>query len=361
MTLQERMRQLRDVFSVRHEAHGPGYKPDAISDRLRNRILMLYADIISGRMTTGYGVGGEDNSHQFWEELHHAVGTALGRPRLSRFETRSREEDAKAFVHHASAADLFTFIEAGFKLQISFRIFHDENEFVDALNDIFRSEASPYQVTHGVHRREPLPRGGHSIIRVAFPRVVRVDEEVAHVEAVEPALSALSDPAYAAASDEFRKALEDYHQGDFEDCLGKCGSAFESVLKVLCTKNKIPFDPNKDAAPPLLDKVLPRSTLDTGTFKDPLIAVARMRNRLSSSHGGGTSVRKVRPEFAGRGPAPSACLGCAGQGTWLVWGGLRGLFHPGEGGKLNQFYPFKIRKKKKTERGRTPPPFVGGF
>jgi hypothetical protein len=261
---------------------------------------MLYADIVSGRVTTGYGVRAEDNSHQFWEELHHALGTALGRPRLSSVETRSREEDAKSFVHHASAADLFTFIETTFKLQISFRIFHEENEFVDALNDVFRAERSPYQVTHGVFRSEPAPAPfrGDSVVRVAFPKVVRADDEVTHVEAVEPALSALTDPAYAAASDEFRKALADYHHGDFEDCLGKCGSALESVLKVLCAKNKIEFDAQKDSAGPLLDKLLPKSTLDGGTFKEPLMAVARMRNRLSSSHGGGTSVRKVERHVA---------------------------------------------------------------
>ena len=70
------------------------------------------------------------------------------------------------------------------------------------------------------------------------------------------------------------------------DCVAKCGSAFESVLKVLCQKNHIGFDPNKDVAARLLDRLLPHSTLDVATFKKPLLAVARMRNRLSSSHGG---------------------------------------------------------------------------
>lgn len=190
-------------------------------------------------------------------------------------------------------------IETSFKLDMSSRYFSDENEFIDALNDIFRSEASPYQVTHGVHRREPLGQyGAVSIIRVSFPSVVRVDDEVAHTEAVEPALSALSDPAYVAANDEFRKALEDYRQGDFEDCLGKSGSAFESVLKVLCTKNNITFDPNADTAGPLLDKVMSKSTLDAFTFKEPMLAIVRMRNRLSSSHGGGTSKRRMDRHIA---------------------------------------------------------------
>jgi len=141
--------------------------------------------------------------------------------------------------------------------------------FVDALNDAFRLEAAPHQLIYGVQRREPTvaPYRGESIVRVSFPKIVRVDEEVAHTEAVQPALSALSDAAYAGADDEFRKALDDYRKDDFEDCLGKCGSAFESVLKVLCQKHSILFDPNKDTAGPLLTKILAKSTLDTGTFK----------------------------------------------------------------------------------------------
>jgi hypothetical protein len=116
MSLQDRLRQLRDVFSVRHETHGPGYKPDAISDRLRNRILMLYADVVTGRRTTGFAISGQDNSYQFWEEMQHALATVLGQPVLSQRGTRSAVEDAIAFAQHASAADLFTFIETSFKL-----------------------------------------------------------------------------------------------------------------------------------------------------------------------------------------------------------------------------------------------------
>ena len=39
--------------------------------------------------------------------------------------------------------------------------------------------------------------------------------------------------------------------------------------------------------------MLTKSTLDAGTFQEPLTLVARMRNRLSSSHGGGSTVRNV--------------------------------------------------------------------
>jgi hypothetical protein len=299
MLLRDQLRQLWDIFSNRQRAQAPGYKPDEVSERLRSRVMMLYADVVAGRMTAGTYSHPEDHSSEFWEQAHHALAVAYGRPVLSKARVRSATEDLLAFLEQSSSSELFDFVEAGFKVPIAWRLFAQENEFVDALNDVFRMEEAPYQLTPGVTRMESNPAtsgplsGGTVVVRVAFPRVVRVDDQVAHAEAVEPALSVLADPAYRGANDEFRRALDDYRRGDFEDCLGKCGSAFESVLKVLCHRKGIPCDPQRDTAGPLVDKVLARSTLDVATFKEPLIAIARMRNRLSSSHGGGATLRRV--------------------------------------------------------------------
>lgn len=41
-----------------------------------------------------------------------------------------------------------------------------------------------------------------------------------------------------------------------------------------------------------------KSVLDTGTFREPLIVVARMRNRLSSSHGETSKVKTVERHVA---------------------------------------------------------------
>ena len=203
--------------------------------------------------------------------------------------TRTPIEDGIGFVLESEPDKFFDFLEAMFKTKCVSRRVFDLKDFVDALNLILRSDEVPFQLTPIVTRRKPLPNGGYSISTIALPKVVRVDDNVAHTEAILPALSILADIDYGGANDEFRNALDDYRKGDTVDCVAKCGSAFESVLKVLCQKNHIECDPDKDAAARLLDKLLPHSTLDAATFKEPLIAVARMRNRLSSSHGGGFS------------------------------------------------------------------------
>jgi hypothetical protein len=297
MSLTDRLGQFFDVFSRRQKIRGPGYKPPIISRELRGRILLLYSEVISGRLSTqGWGYA-EDHSAAFFVQIHQALRLLYGRANLTDQRQRNEAEDVMAFTNQCTAEQLFDFIEASFKLDVSSRLFGEENQFVDALNDIFRRDAAPFQVLPGVIRQESGPRYT-SIIRVAFPRVLRVDEEVAHAEAVLPALSALSDPVYAGADDEFRRALQDYRAGDYTDCLGKCGSAFESVLKVLCMKNGITIQPGKDTAGNLIPPVLAKSTLDAGTFQEPLMLVARMRNRLSSSHGGGSEVRTVEQHVA---------------------------------------------------------------
>ena len=154
-----------------------------------------------------------------------------------------------------------------FKADSVWRVVFERNDLVDAMNLILRSDKVPFQLTPVVTRREPLPSGGNSINTIALPKVVRVDDNVAHKEAILPALSLLADVDYGGANDEFRNALDDYRKGDTADCVAKCGSAFESVLKVLYQKNRIGFDPNRDATIRLLDKLLPRSTLDVATFQ----------------------------------------------------------------------------------------------
>src|SRR5207247_6277666 len=65
---------------------------------------------------------------------------------------------------------------------------------------------------------------------------------------------------------------------DIGDCLTKCGSAFESVLKVICTRKGWNYK-QTDTAKTLLDIILPHTNLDS-YFGQVLIIVATLRNRL---------------------------------------------------------------------------------
>ena len=234
--------------------------------------------------------------HDFWGQLHNKLQHLYGRPRLTNQHGSSPVQDAEVFLMTCSASEFLDFIELSFKLDVTSRVFGVENDVVDAINEILEVEFAPYQLTQMVQVREPLQGRSFRIRTSAYPRAIRVDEDVMHTEAVMPALSVLSAFHFEAANAEFRDAMEEYRKQNYGDCLTKCGSSFESTLKVLCERNGWRFEPN-DTAGKLLKVVTENSTLDS-FFEQPLMIIATIRNKLSSAHGGGSELRMVPRQIA---------------------------------------------------------------
>lgn len=67
-------------------------------------------------------------------------------------------------------------------------------------------------------------------------KIVRVDSQVVHREAVKPALQLLSGKGYKGAQQEFLRAHEHYRAGNTKEALNEALKAFESTLKAICTK-----------------------------------------------------------------------------------------------------------------------------
>lgn len=295
----ERLKQMLDVFSRRRREGG--YPPDTVPETLRNKTILLCRDVFGGNWRDEFVQSG-DYTGEFWEDIHRALQYIHGKPRLWSQPTKTLAEDAVLFLLNCQPKEFLDFVELIFRVECLFRVVRDRDDLVDAVNELLKSEGAPYQVTHFVTNEEdytgprPFPFGGKVIRTVAYPKVVRVDEEVTFTHAVVPALTALSDPAYNSANLEFRGALEDYRKGDYGDCLTKCGSAFESVMKVICQKKNWPYKPT-DPASPLLKTILSKTSLDS-FFEQPLILITTLRNRLSTAHGAGTGTRTVERHVA---------------------------------------------------------------
>jgi hypothetical protein len=88
-------------------------------------------------------------------------------------------------------------------------------------------------------RDEHCPR---TRILASHPQVILREQDVPYVEAIEPALRLLGDVAFTSANTEFLTALADYRSGDYEDCVAKCGSAFESTMKLICEERGWPYN-----------------------------------------------------------------------------------------------------------------------
>lgn len=263
--------------------------PKPLTKSFRNRVVLLIRDVIG---PTGY-------LSEFWEQIHQKLEYLHGTPVLAPGgQPSNRIEDTLQFLETCESNHFLDAVEYIFQVEAFWRV-SAKNEFVNQINSFFDVDDLPYFVTDYVEVEEAGSIYGTptTVTKVgAYPRVVLRENRLVHAKAVEPALLLLTDPAFASANNEFLEALEDYRKEDYGDCLTKCGSAFESVMKIICHKNDWPFE-QTDTASTLLNVIVSRTQLNS-FFVQPLMLVATIRNRLSKSHGAGTESKQVPQHVA---------------------------------------------------------------
>jgi len=273
--------ELFKVFSKRAAQQVKPEKP--LTRSFRNRVFMRCRDLFQGT--------------NFWHEIHSKLTYLQGRPRLTNHDTESPIEDALAFLQSCADEHFLDFVEYIFPTQ-AYSHASSQANLVEDINEFLRQDELPYAVTDFVWTK------GHdgqyeTTTLTAFPQVIRKDSEVLYRSAIQPTLQLLREPVYSSANKEFLEALEDFRKADYGDCLTKCGSAFESVLKVICVRQKWSYQPT-DTASTLLKTVISNCGLEQ-FFEQPLILLATMRNRLSKAHGAGVASRnvsKAKAEYA---------------------------------------------------------------
>lgn len=138
-------------------------------------------------------------------------------------------------------------------------------------------------------------------------KILRMDSNLLHAEAVLPALRLLSDSAYAGPNQEYLQAADYHRAGGIEEksCLVWCGKAFESTMKVICEKRGWPYERDKAGAKDLVSAILenglvPKHHTAMLTHLRGLLetAIPTPRNR-HGGHGQGAEVTEVSAFVAG--------------------------------------------------------------
>lgn len=237
----------------------------------------------------------------FWEEIRRKFAYLLGKDSLTGLPGLSYITDAMLFVERCSDEHFLDFLE--YALASGYVAMDEQARLVRDFNHFLSLDDLPYAITEAVWTESleavapfgPTPRRVSRL--TSPPQIIIKDSQTTYALAIAPALTLLKRPEFATANTEFLEALADYKKGDHGDCLTKCGSAFESVLKIICDRNQWPYD-QKHTASTLLDTVFAKQTSLEGFLKEPLILVATIRNRLSKSHGAGTTPKTVHPNRA---------------------------------------------------------------
>ena len=246
----------------------------------RNRVILLCARIFDGN---------------FWLETRDNLVYLYGREILPRQFAYSPKDGVVDFLVKCKGGHFLDFIEIIFKYNSIIEI--DWKELVENINTFLQVDNLPYFLTGFVSSREYIHAGGRrEMVVEAYPQIIRRESTVLHNTAIEPTIKLLENPMFGSANSEFLEALGHYRNGEYPDCISKCGSSFESVMKIICDRNEWTYR-QTDTARILLENILDKSGLD-GFFKEPLMLVGTIRNRLSSAHGAGAQQRVVSKHVA---------------------------------------------------------------
>ena len=303
MSLKEVISRLNQVFSNRREVQSRTDTATPIPEKTRNKLLLLYLDIVAGFTPGLSGYIDLASNDDFLPEIHNLLQYKIGSGTLSELGRRSgilidgttRKGDLLKYLAECSTVEFLDFLELSFHVAHPPVVGYDSSPFIDALNEILEGEAAPYRLTDfsKIEEEEEVFNQRRTFIRiVAWPQVIETSDEVTYQEAVKPALAVLDAPDCQAPNQEFLKGMQHFRMGEYGDCLTACGSAVESIIKVICTRHGWHYGANNSLSA-LIDNVVPRLNLDS-TYKERFKVLTTPRNRLGSAHGGGTVPR--RPE-----------------------------------------------------------------
>lgn len=165
----------------------------------------------------------------------------------------------------------------------------NENDFdirvdlgIEELNQRFKEHGVGYQYEDG--------------------KIVRVDSDLIHAEAVKPALTLLRTRRYDGPREEFLRAHGHYRHGRYEEALTESLKAFESTMKAICDSKKWAYS-NNATAKNLVDVCFRNGLIDPfwqshfahlrGTLEN---GINTARNKLGG-HGQGSQPRQVPREI----------------------------------------------------------------
>jgi hypothetical protein len=289
--------RLFDVFSRRPETVARAKKKGhEVPSTTRTRVFMWVNELYRGERGDLGIISNGDYSAEFWEEIARRILYRTGDTAVAQATGwQDGPRGVMQYIFTCPGEQFLDFLEDIFSAQIFWRFNHNSEALIDELNGLLRVDNLPYHLTHLV--TETINNGNSYSVHIrAYPKVIMKESEVLHNNAIGPVMTLLERPHFRGANGEYLAALEDYRKGDIQDCLTKCGSAFESVLKVICGRKGWAYK-QTDAAKKLLDIVLQNTGLDT-YFEAPLIIIATLRNKLSSAHGTGTAVRQPARHIA---------------------------------------------------------------
>ena len=264
-----------DAFSRRSQASGLAI--EELPATFRYRILKFCTKVFHDNPSSYH----RTDSRYFWSEMHQQLQILIGRP--IKPKAQHDIQIVLTFLADCTSADFLDFMELIFKNDSIWRLQVNLWRLIEDFNEFFIADHIPYAMTEfcdatGFYSHGSILQSNVRPKITAYPQIIRRDNEIVHDTAIKPTLTLLRQSGFASANKEFLEALADYRSGDFDDCVAKCGSSFESVMKIICASKEWPYQEN-NTAETLLDTIMSRTKLKP-FFKHSMMSIASIRNSL---------------------------------------------------------------------------------
>jgi AbiJ N-terminal domain 4 len=268
------------------------YTFDNLPDPLRVQIVHIWREGFGPTIQEGYGI--ECPVQNAFREMHQMLAKEFGVFNL----TDKQSDDAFTVVGHyflrcTDVERALDIIELTFGCLL---LAAERGKFSH------RSQVSPEEAVDELNLRFTQHSVGYSFDSNAS-KIIRIDSEFLHSEAVKPALLLLRQKRFHAANDEFAKAHQHYREQRYPECVADCLKAFESTLKVICSTRRWQFattDTAKTLIKLCFDHHLIPSYLESefGALRSLLeCGLPTIRNK-TSGHGQGIIMTTVPPHLA---------------------------------------------------------------
>lgn len=260
------------------------YRYDELTSKIRTQLVQIWREAFHDKRSHN------NNTRDIYKYIRDTIRKEKGVFNLTRFDRGPQEEIEDWFLKEEDVDLLLDALELACRFIDTFVRKEDRANFpcvpdkaLDEINERLREAEVGYQYQNDV--------------------VVRVDNFVIHKEVVVPALTLLSDPDFAGAESEFRKAHKQFRTGDYEGCLTECCKALESTLKSIGAKRNWAIG-KQDTLKPLLNTafqnaLIPNSlqTEFAGLRSMLESGVGTVRNK-GGGHGSGPNLRVIPEHLA---------------------------------------------------------------
>ncbi len=285
-----------NIYSKQKNGSPENYRYDIIPRKLRNQIAFIWKDFFY-----------QDNLGSVYrKEFYYAIFSALCREhgvKLLHHDvliTTNKDPEYQVEQYFERFQDtnvdnildvihvVFTVISKVPKyikeqIRYDFKFTYTANDAINDLNTRFRENGIGYQYLED--------------------KIVRIDNEILHNATINGTINLINNEEYRNANLEFLKAIDHHRYNRNQECLNECAKSFESIMKIICHKNKWHFS-NTDGSRNLISILIKNNFLSS--YNESQLNALRqllegqiptIRNK-NSAHGQGIEERNVTDSLA---------------------------------------------------------------